>query len=436
MGKINNGWIIIYSLLLVLSFNYCQAETKSIIINEIAWAGSSISPADEWVELYNSSESDIDLNHYYFTSWDGDEDKILFELEGILKSKDYYLISNNSKNHIFSKGESILNIDPDFISSKMSLSNDHLSIKLYNSDSIFIDEAGERSEPSYGSNNPYISMQRNIDLSWSNSIGCINLDICENDLGTPRSANIYPENNIISGQYIFPDPPIIISEIYPYPATNEEEYIVIQNLSQNHFQLTGFYLMDFSGKKYYLDDIRINPKEKLKLSQSATKIYLNNSGDEELKLINPNGIILSALKYSDSIKQTKFAYANNRYDWQTTTTTTQTVNSSTNNQNPSINNNLLQSEPMITPDIADYSIKNDQMTKIIYYSTVEQSSEFMNGLANLKPVQNNDFVDILNVSERIPVDNKSNISYNEYLLGTIFMWSIVCGLSQKKSAIH
>ena len=33
----------------------------AVVINEVAWAGTSASASDEWLELYNSGAADIDL---------------------------------------------------------------------------------------------------------------------------------------------------------------------------------------------------------------------------------------------------------------------------------------------------------------------------------------------------------------------------------------
>ena len=44
---------------------------RSVIISEIAWAGTFASSNDEWIELYNTTTQNIDLTHWQLTTNDG-----------------------------------------------------------------------------------------------------------------------------------------------------------------------------------------------------------------------------------------------------------------------------------------------------------------------------------------------------------------------------
>jgi len=64
-----------------------------VVINEIAWAGTAANAADEWIELYNAGDSDVDL-----TGWtlhadpDTSGKTLLISLSGVLRAGGYFLI--------------------------------------------------------------------------------------------------------------------------------------------------------------------------------------------------------------------------------------------------------------------------------------------------------------------------------------------------------
>jgi|GEM_PF-3199478 len=110
-GRIKNNWFTSYTQSNINStcqyqlFNYATpcvnnyAGSKnykplSVIISEIAWAGTDISYADEWFELYNNTDFDINLAGW---SIQGD---INIHLSGIIKSKDYYLLERSNDDSV------------------------------------------------------------------------------------------------------------------------------------------------------------------------------------------------------------------------------------------------------------------------------------------------------------------------------------------------
>ena len=48
-----------------------RAQTLDVVLNEIAWMGSTGSSSDEWIELYNNTASDIDLTGWTLNAADG-----------------------------------------------------------------------------------------------------------------------------------------------------------------------------------------------------------------------------------------------------------------------------------------------------------------------------------------------------------------------------
>jgi len=185
-----------------------DTEIPDVIINEVAWAGSSVSSADEWIELKNTTDTVIDLSGWQITKLDSaGQEVLMIELPSdnlVLLPKDYFLIANNSQDHIFSGGESVLHIDPDYITSAVSLSDTTLKISLYVSDwnngGQLVDVAGNGTKPFYpGDSSTKISMERNamyksgdIQSSWHEANTTTNLDTDVPDKGTPKAENSIP----------------------------------------------------------------------------------------------------------------------------------------------------------------------------------------------------------------------------------------------------
>src|SRR3989344_5411471 len=76
-----------------------------VIINEVAWMGTEQAATDEWMELYNNSSADIDLNGWLFEAQDGSP---LINLTGIISARGFFLLER-------SDDDSVLEIVADLI---------------------------------------------------------------------------------------------------------------------------------------------------------------------------------------------------------------------------------------------------------------------------------------------------------------------------------
>lgn len=76
-------------------------EPSLVVINEIAWAGTATSSADEWIELFNAGESAVDLTGW--TLYEGEAPIIQFStfgtnrvlVNGIIEPGQYYIIERS-----------------------------------------------------------------------------------------------------------------------------------------------------------------------------------------------------------------------------------------------------------------------------------------------------------------------------------------------------
>jgi hypothetical protein len=189
-------WIIILLLVLPqLTFVKATSEVRSVIFSELAWAGSSISTADEWLELYNPTEELIDLSGWKISTNPLDQEMVALEF-GQIAPGGHFLISNNRPDHSFSAGQSVLDILPDYTDSNLSLSNSQLELYLIDYNGQIVDKVGNGGKPFAGNSELPVSMERILTKigegdqqdSWQSSTQQSNFDPELPDLGTPENA--------------------------------------------------------------------------------------------------------------------------------------------------------------------------------------------------------------------------------------------------------
>lgn len=162
------------------------AAPQAVIINEIAWAGSVDSATDEWLELYNTTSTNIDL-----TGWTIDDDSgaQTYELTGTIASHQYYLLESKD----------IVTSLPGDGTDSLSLSNAGDSLILKDAVGTIIDSVNTTSGPWYaGSNTTHASMERinplisgNEASNWLTASTTSTATASQGTaiLGTPRASN-------------------------------------------------------------------------------------------------------------------------------------------------------------------------------------------------------------------------------------------------------
>lgn len=153
-----------------------DADFGDVVINELMWMGMAGNASDEWLELRNMTDQDIDLSGWQLTkkrTSDGAEVLMFtFPVGTTIAGGGYLLISE------FDKANSGLNVDPNLAagtgsddSADFALANSNLQIKLYDGDfgggGLLIDSADDGSgTPAAGltelvGGTVYYSMERN-----------------------------------------------------------------------------------------------------------------------------------------------------------------------------------------------------------------------------------------------------------------------------------
>ncbi len=159
-----------------------ESENTSVIISEINWAGSSASTADEWIELYNPTSERVDLSGWILTGSATSGDALALEEGAFIEAGDVLLIANYNTSH----ANTTLTVEPDLVTSSLSLPNSGLDIMLANADGSVVDSVSMTGKPDAGnSTDPFASMERDLaTLAWSTSTASENLSD-DSQLGTP-----------------------------------------------------------------------------------------------------------------------------------------------------------------------------------------------------------------------------------------------------------
>lgn len=176
------------------------AQHASVVFSEIMWMGSSASSADEWVELYNVSDTAQDLRGWTLTRLsDQGEDVLLTIEEGQIGARETFLIANYAADH----ANSHLAAVPQLVNSALSLPNSKLQLSLYaghpDEGAELVDVADDgRGAPLAGDAQLKRSMERadlygdgRLQSSWQTAEVAYGWDPESQEMGTPGTLPIY-----------------------------------------------------------------------------------------------------------------------------------------------------------------------------------------------------------------------------------------------------
>jgi hypothetical protein len=315
--------------------DYLATRPLIVVINEVAWAGTQARSEDEWIELYNPGNQDIDLTGWNLLSADGSPN-IKAGFNGIVIGAGEYLLLE----HGDGADSDATDVVADLTYSG-SLSNAGEILRLYDPNGTLIDTANVNGGAwPAGILSTYSSMQRSViaadsDYVWvtydvtkdtNTSItkakdalgnlikgtpGRANTPINVTPTPTPRNTPI-PGSTIVGGVVI---PPVIgISEFLPRPGydwNNDglvdvyDEFIEIINAGPIDINLSSYQLDDEQGKgsrPYILPNRILKPDERAVFYASETGILLSDGGDT-VRLLRGSTVVdaytYSVVRYPD-----------------------------------------------------------------------------------------------------------------------------------------
>lgn len=145
-----------------------QYIAPDVVINEVAWAGTSqFTPEDEYIELFNNSDKDIelfpatDVKKWWKIKISGKEITIKKINNSIIQAHGYYLLENPDD-------RTVNEISGDIIYAG-SLSNNGENLELFDSNNLLVDKIDSSSGWFAGSEVDYVSMEK-IDSSLSGDV--------------------------------------------------------------------------------------------------------------------------------------------------------------------------------------------------------------------------------------------------------------------------
>jgi len=298
------------------SVEFLLTSARSIIINEVAWAGTTSSlPEDEWIELYNVTNATINITGWTLRAADGSPS---ITLNGTIPAGGYFLLERDDDNTVSGI---------EFIADQIytgDLSNSGESLTLRDGANKVIDTAnGNGGGWPKGSNSTYGSMERTStstesDNSWVTNTGAVRYGKNANGgdiLGTPKRANSpLPTPTPTPDKTATPTPRPPTATVDPRPIINEilarpgfdwnqdgktnvfDEFIEIKNLTATDISLSGWKLSTVDGDAFSLPSVNLKPGERIVFYGEETNILLSDGG-ETIRLTNSSGKIYDAFTY-------------------------------------------------------------------------------------------------------------------------------------------
>jgi len=189
--------IFIISIVVLCSFviaSKVNAESNSVIINEVMWAGSTKSSHDEWIELKNIGREPVNIAGWEIKNASRGETSLFIptDKEYIINPDDYFLVSYYQKGEV----NTTLDTESDFVTHQLSLANSNNGdLVLLNDKKEEIDKNIGDSWPA-GNNTEKLSMER-IDQNtsgmdknnWQSAYTAVNLINGISDKATPKVSN-------------------------------------------------------------------------------------------------------------------------------------------------------------------------------------------------------------------------------------------------------
>ncbi len=319
MKKIGPIFIIIFLLIpsIIKGIN-----SLDVVINELAWMGTPISANDEWIELYNNTQSPIDISGWTLKAEDGSP---TITLKGIIPALGYFLLERTDD-------KTLPNISADQIYTG-GLENNGEKLGLYDKNGNLIDLIDCSPGWFGGDNTTKQTMERKNPNSngdsknWQTSLLAGGTPKTPNSAQSPTpsptpipTADNTPsgtetDNDKISPTNIFTDS-LKISEFIPNPTGNDEEneWIELHNDSESKIDISNWKLK--SGDKSFTipEQTFILPNEFLVLGIKTTGLTLKNS-DGALELYFPNGAIAQKIDYQETKEGWSIAKIGNEYLW-------------------------------------------------------------------------------------------------------------------------
>lgn len=274
---------------------------RSLLINEIAWAGTVASAWDEWIELYNPISFSIPLKGWILT--DGGDIEI--RLQGTIPPHGYFLLERSDDGPV-------ADIPANMIYTG-SLRNSGEILRLLDPGGFLVDSANaDGGTWPAGDSATRRSMERrpgpDTPANWGTCTG--DKTNGQDSDGNPIAGTPMRLNSILRPT---PEPTpiprgIVINEVLIRPhydwegdgdSSTADEFIELYNRGAVTVNLEGWVLDDIPGRgsrPFVLPQLEIRPGGFVVLFKSLTGIALNDSGDT-VRLLGPDRRSVDKIRY-------------------------------------------------------------------------------------------------------------------------------------------
>lgn len=306
--KINN---------LIQNYKQCSFQTnqapshQGVIINEIAWMGTPESSNNEWIELKNISNQEIDLNNWQLID-KAEQIKINFSflVNTKIKPGQFLILERTSDN-------TLPNLKADLIYVG-ALSNSEEGLRLFDKNCNLIDEVLANPSWPAGDSKTRKTAERKNDLTWQTSFNSSGTPKNENSTGSSNSGGGGRGTSNLINQTEQPKQTttqnILISEIQISPS--DQRFIELYNPNNFDIDLTGYYLQRKTStgsswnslvSKTNFESKKIKAKSFFLISRFASNksdiilenLTLTNSNSIQLK--DNNGNVIDLIGWGDTL---------------------------------------------------------------------------------------------------------------------------------------
>lgn len=326
------------------AYSALAVSTGDVVMNEIAWMGTVESYNNEWIELYNNTEIQINLGGWILRATDGTP---TVNISGTIEPHGYFLLERTDDNTLANQAADQI------YTGALGNSGEHL--ELVNSSGTIIDDVNSWGNWFAGDNTTKQTMERKTPiLTGSDPTGW---GTSANVAGTPRAQNsvlilsgtnsppesspspLQQEQNPVQDPTLaststtpdsLPSSPnadiaitypenIFINELMSSPlgADEVEEWIELENKNNEQVDISLWQIQDTIGAVntyIFPESSTMPPNGFFVLSRLTTKITLNNDGDS-VQLIKPSGEIAQVVNYDKASIGDSYARVDTAWQW-------------------------------------------------------------------------------------------------------------------------
>ncbi len=311
----NRVWIalIVFTSLVAVPIK-TFAQTPTVIFSEIAWAGSSYSSSDEWIELSNLTNEPIDLSGWILTGVGSSQTDLVVPDGSTIEPYSTFLITNYDASH----ENSALSVESNHTTATLSLPNNGFRASLYDHDGSLVDVAGTDGTPLAGRSGSttntddgrYRSMVRisgelsgSDETAWADAQESVGFKDEVEDVGTPGTLETwFIQTETTEIEEVTETEPataylpgtMLINEFVVDPLEEGFEWIEIKNVSTEAVDTTGWTVEDATERTTELDALMLEPGDYLVIESPRGK--LNNDTDI-IVLKDGTGTVIDSVAY-------------------------------------------------------------------------------------------------------------------------------------------